>query len=126
MATSWGRLKHQGAATSPVPAFAILPRRVSGSHTIGGGMPPPAPGGMIGNGAAPADPMQQAIAQAVSQLLPQLVQACGVSNGQQTNVGQACWAQIWGAVGCTMNAPPFEQWHQSQNLEVCNVLGSFF
>eukprot|EP00927_Polykrikos_kofoidii_P003314 TRINITY_DN11317_c0_g1_i1.p1 TRINITY_DN11317_c0_g1~~TRINITY_DN11317_c0_g1_i1.p1 ORF type:complete len:426 (-),score=91.02 TRINITY_DN11317_c0_g1_i1:194-1318(-) len=50
---------------------------------------------------------------------PELPNLCPGKTRQSTNVGEECWKKIWGHVGCReTSAPPYEQWHQTQSLEV--------
>merc|ERR1712137_744370 len=38
---------------------------------------------------------------------------------KSTDVGSQCWATIWTNGGCKAeNVPKYEDWHQTQNLEV--------
>mmetsp|Transcript_86082 Transcript_86082/g.239573 ORF Transcript_86082/g.239573 Transcript_86082/m.239573 type:complete len:98 (+) Transcript_86082:1013-1306(+) len=44
---------------------------------------------------------------------------CGGADRSATGVGEACWKQIWGHVGCREStAPAYEEWHNAQSFEV--------
>lgn len=44
---------------------------------------------------------------------------CAGSSLQSTGVGDSCWHEVWAHVGCRASAtPPYEEWHNSQSLEV--------
>lgn len=44
--------------------------------------------------------LQNAIGQAVQQLVPAMMKACNAGSPSQTGVGQECWSKIWSSVGC--------------------------
>eukprot|EP00405_Crypthecodinium_cohnii_P033155 CAMPEP_0206524932 /NCGR_PEP_ID=MMETSP0324_2-20121206/68455_1 /ASSEMBLY_ACC=CAM_ASM_000836 /TAXON_ID=2866 /ORGANISM="Crypthecodinium cohnii, Strain Seligo" /LENGTH=363 /DNA_ID=CAMNT_0054019547 /DNA_START=43 /DNA_END=1134 /DNA_ORIENTATION=+ len=75
-------------------------------------------GGAFGGSASMTpDNIQQLQNEAVQQA--NLDALCPGMNRQSTNVGPECWMAIWTAGGCkASNAPPYEEWHQAQSLEI--------
>merc|ERR1719229_704906 len=44
---------------------------------------------------------------------------CPGKTRQSTDIGAECWATVWTNGGCkASNVPQYEQWHQTQSLEV--------
>jgi len=92
-----------GGAPNALPTVNLL-------GGLGGG------GGGLGGSQTPSN-IQQMQAEAVRN--PALDSLCPGKTRQSTDIGAECWVKIWAAGGCkAANAPQYEQWHQTQNLEV--------
>lgn len=105
------------------PAFSGgLPGSLNGPGMSGGASPQLPTLNLLGKsmqpggGQTPQD-IQRLQSQAVQD--PKLDTMCEGKQRQSTNVGAECWSTIWTAGGCkAQNVPAYEQWHQTQTLEV--------
>lgn len=107
-----------GAAAGLAPGGGPPPQLPT-LNLLGGAMGQPGGlgGGLGGGGDQTPQNIQQMQAQAVRD--SKLDSMCPGKQRQSTDVGAECWTIIWTSGGCKAeNTPKYEQWHQTQNLEV--------
>lgn len=76
-------------------------------------------GGAMGAQGGSSTPQNIQQMQAQASQSPTLDTMCPGKQRSTTNVGEECWVTIWRTGGCKVeNAPKYEEWHQTQSLEV--------